>query len=1079
MKILKLRFKNLNSLNGEWIIDFTNPQYEQNGIFSIVGPTGSGKSTILDAICLALYGQTPRLGAITSTSNEIMSRNTGECFAEVDFKCKEGSFRSYWYQHKARRKPGGSFQGVQRRLIKLPSEEMIEENATRVQQKIIQLTGMEFAHFTRSMLLAQGSFDKFLKADKNERSPILEQITQTEIYQRISKEVFLRDKEENQKLETMLGLLDGVKLLSEEEEGEINSELSEIRASLKRLDKNKSQLEAGIDWLESIDKTKDEIESLEKRQTALEKEKQEFEPQKERLEKAKRANDLETLYSSWQDVKSQKEENEKERALKQTEIDQKNENLPTLEKEAENNRLIKEKADEVRNKLLLILRDVREKDVLIKSQSEAIKQRESSVTIAAGNLTKAQKSLTSEEENKIAKEKQLDAINDYQRNNAQDAKLIAQLEVISIKLDGLEQKANQNNLLIENEKEYQKQISELSIKVEDSYKLLEEAEKEEDRLRDKLLEQEEKQSASRSLHELLQERDKINEEITNRKLIQSLSQKRDDLKLGDPCPLCGSKDHPYSEGTVPKVDASQRRKKAIDDAINELSALEKQIGELKQRLSTASKNVGALKIGHARLQNDLQTLKKVQKDNKQAISTTTTELKKTETTLLEDLDMFGIIEIKDSESIKSNLESRRDKWLSKQNKKDKYNKGLNKINNNITTLKADIKNYQENLKIHGRELKKQNEKLSELQQKRFKLFENKDCDIEERKAIAVQETSTEKLDVSMKALQSLKDNINTLSGSVKQIQTQIEQQNSLILSRYEKFLEKMHEKGFADEESYLAAVLPLKEREDIESALTIQRDRELQIKTFLNEKNELLTIEKEKKLTDRTHDELIFLINFNHAAGKKDRDREVRLVSDLEINEDAKQRHKGMLADVENQRKESLRWSNLKELIGSYDGSKFRNHVQELTLQNMIVHANKQLAKLSKRYKLESAKDGNLALNVLDFYQGGLSRSSNSLSGGESFLVSLALALGLSSMHGSSVNVDSLFLDEGFGTLDEEALSMALDALSSLKQDGKIIGIISHVSALRETVPTQIEIIQQSGGRSVISGPGCSSGANI
>ena len=110
MKIVQLRFQNLNSLVGEWQIDFTDPAFVADGIFAITGPTGAGKSSILDAICLALYGRTPRLGRITKSSNEIMARQTGECFAEVTFATAGGSYRCYWSQHRSRRKPDGELQ---------------------------------------------------------------------------------------------------------------------------------------------------------------------------------------------------------------------------------------------------------------------------------------------------------------------------------------------------------------------------------------------------------------------------------------------------------------------------------------------------------------------------------------------------------------------------------------------------------------------------------------------------------------------------------------------------------------------------------------------------------------------------------------------------------------------------------------------------------------------------------------------------------------------------------------------------------------------------------------------------------
>ncbi|MCK5845458.1 MAG: AAA family ATPase, partial [Victivallales bacterium] len=93
MRISKLRFKNLNSLAGEWELDFTHPEYASNGIFAITGPTGAGKSTILDVVCLALYGRTPRLNSISQNSNEIMSRRTGDCFAELEFATKKGAYR--------------------------------------------------------------------------------------------------------------------------------------------------------------------------------------------------------------------------------------------------------------------------------------------------------------------------------------------------------------------------------------------------------------------------------------------------------------------------------------------------------------------------------------------------------------------------------------------------------------------------------------------------------------------------------------------------------------------------------------------------------------------------------------------------------------------------------------------------------------------------------------------------------------------------------------------------------------------------------------------------------------------------
>ena len=121
MRILQVRFKNLNSLVGQWQIDLTHPAYTSDGIFAITGPTGAGKTTILDAVCLALYGRTPRLNKVTQSGNEIMSRQTGECFAEVTFETNTGRYRCHWSQHLTRKKPDGELQSLNHAIAHAPS----------------------------------------------------------------------------------------------------------------------------------------------------------------------------------------------------------------------------------------------------------------------------------------------------------------------------------------------------------------------------------------------------------------------------------------------------------------------------------------------------------------------------------------------------------------------------------------------------------------------------------------------------------------------------------------------------------------------------------------------------------------------------------------------------------------------------------------------------------------------------------------------------------------------------------------------------------------------------------------------
>lgn len=297
MRILQIRFRNLNSLVGDWEIDLTDPAYEANGIFAITGPTGAGKSTLLDAICLGLYGRTPRLESVSKSGNEIMSRQTGECSAEVTFETLKGRFRAHWSQHRARRKPDGELQNARHEISNADSGEILESKLRQVEERIVDVTGMDFERFTRSMLLAQGGFAAFLQADQDERAPILEQITGTDIYSKISIGAHERRGEERRKLEILVAELEGMKLIDSDEEQRLRMELAtntqrdtELTAEVARTRKAVAWLE-GIAWLESgLKKALDDRAALQVRMDA-------FAPEQEKLARANRALELVEEYT--------------------------------------------------------------------------------------------------------------------------------------------------------------------------------------------------------------------------------------------------------------------------------------------------------------------------------------------------------------------------------------------------------------------------------------------------------------------------------------------------------------------------------------------------------------------------------------------------------------------------------------------------------------------------------------------------------------------------------------------------------------------------------------------------------------
>ncbi|MDD5600128.1 MAG: AAA family ATPase, partial [Victivallaceae bacterium] len=283
MKILGLRYKNLNSLYGEWLIDFTDPEYVSNGIFALTGPTGSGKSTLLDAICLALYGATPRLGKITRSSNEIMSRQTGECYAEVTFESQAGKFLCHWEHRRARKKADGALQIPEHQIADADTGRPIETKKSLVVGIVEEKTGMDFDRFTRSILLAQGGFDTFLRAEVEDKSKILEQITGTKIYSDISIRVHERQRAERDKLNLLQAETSGIVILEPEEEKAIQLEFAEQQKKEIELSGKFAETGKAITWFNSVEGLKKELSGLAEEALKLQSELEAFKPEHDKL----------------------------------------------------------------------------------------------------------------------------------------------------------------------------------------------------------------------------------------------------------------------------------------------------------------------------------------------------------------------------------------------------------------------------------------------------------------------------------------------------------------------------------------------------------------------------------------------------------------------------------------------------------------------------------------------------------------------------------------------------------------------------------------------------------------------------
>jgi len=366
------------------------------------------------------------------------------------------------------------------------------------------------------------------------------------------------------------------------------------------------------------------------------------------------------------------------------------------------------------------------------------------------------------------------------------------------------------------------------------------------------------------------------------------------------------------------------------------------------------------------------------------------------------------------------------------------------------------------------------EKLTQIQLDRVQLFGRKNPKKEEQQIEKRMIKAESKLDELRKNHDIIKNRVNTLNTQISTFKARINHRKPDLKKTEQEFLNQNQDFGFKNEQAYLDGQRPFKTREQL-----AKKDRRLEdtlkgLKSRKEDRGTKYGFEQKKKLTKLPLAELRFKASENQESlrvlGEKSGAIKQRMADDDKLN----RRYKEIQDQIISQRKECSRWGSLHALIGSADGKKFRNFAQGITFELMVYHANMQLTKMTDRYLLVRDERLPLELNIMDNYQAGEIRSTKNLSGGESFIVSLCLALGLSNMASRNVRVDSLFLDEGFGTLDEDTLETSLEVLSSLHQEGKLIGVISHMSALNNRISTQIRIKPGSSGKSTIEGPGCS-----
>lgn len=1078
MKILELRFKNLNSLYGEWVIDFTHAEYDANGIFALTGPTGAGKSTILDAICLALYGSTPRLGKITSSGNEIMSRQTGECYAEVLFESQTGKYRCHWEQRRARKMADGKLQNQEHQISDVDTGKPIETKKSLVIGVIEEKTGMDFDRFTRSILLAQGGFDTFLKANVEQKSKILEQITGTEIYTEISLRVHERQRDERDKLNVLRAETSGIVILEPEHEKQIEEELVSKQDEEKKLAKKSTQINEAITWLANIEALQNEIVSLKENETELKTKLDEFTPKRHQLELALNAASLDGVYASLTSLR--KQQSDDQATLKTDEAA-----LPELESTANSQtdalnaaEQLTLKAKEEFSTAAPLIQKIRLLDQRIEELTKAVSTETDACTKQVEKIETENQKRDDELKKQSDADKTLAATELYLKNNKADEWLVGNLAGVEEQFTNLLAKQQEITLKETALSKASTDKKDAADKHDKAIKRRKEKEEEVKSARENLQQAKEALSnllGDKLLREYRTEKETLLREMAFIKRIEELEDHRAKLEDGKPCPLCGSNVHPFAEGNVPVPDETEKKIETLTSLIDEAERQEEVIKELEQAEISVQNHLNTAE----RLETDAANAKKVAEKAFDDLKDTLEELQASfdayKLAVSEKLKPLGIIEIPESEieTLLESLRTRSKAWKEQVEQKTEIEKRIADINSELKRLDAVIEEQINTLNENQEKLERLNNELTQGKEERKQLYGDKIPNQEEERLnkaiLKAEHDEREARDRSTESHQKLttaKSQIETLKNRLKQRTDELKKSEAA-------FSNDLIQAGFADEKSFLEARLSKEERESLSKRVKELDDAKTELNVKKNDREKRLATELDKKLSEKTLEELEPQFDEYQHRLKDIRDSIAGLNHQLAENKTAKERVKEKQSAIEAQKKECHRWEKLNHLIGSSDGKKYRNFAQGLTFELMVSHANQQLQKMTDRYLLIRDEKEPLELNVVDNYQAGEIRSTKNLSGGETFIISLTLALGLSKMASRKVRVDSLFLDEGFGTLDEDALETALETLSGLQQDGKIIGIISHVQALKERIPTQITVSPTSGGRSVISGPGC------
>lgn len=1133
----------------------------------------------------------------TSDPRTLLRRGTGSGYAEVDFVgIDQRRYRARWETNRARDNAAKKLQASRQTLTDLDSEQILSNQSKREFEQLIEARlGLNFEQFTRAVMLAQSEFSAFLKADDKERSELLEKLTNTAIYSQLGRRAYSKSKEAEEALKILKDQAGNLMPLDPEQRAELDAAMDAAQQQLKLHQARQRQLELRQQWLTELNRLHDEQLSANDSLTRAQQDSDNLSAERQTLGQLERlgphrhrfarrltlqaqltplAEQITAHQQQQLDLENQQQRLETERSNAQTGLldaqHRQTEARPLLQQAFDTQSTLSRLAEELTRQTDLHaqaelqgregqarLQTLRDQQHQVEQRLERIagqlahsedlaplaqgwsawRDRLKSLTLTANRLKHGQQELPALEQRADAAERELVELRGaldllYREADCEVEAVTEQLQILgSLLQDNRKQHRALEDLarLWAGWQDVERQLHELGQQQENARQERERLNGEGIRVRDELKVAEQTLSVIQQL-------------LERQRLVRSASveELRSQLQDDQPCPVCGSAEHPWHKPeallenlTRHDEDEQAGARKAVEALKEQYTQLREQVGgviarqkELLRRQEQLSQQHQALEpdlqahpLGAALMDRDLtqrdswlqqqlsqlsevisrdeqrqEALLRLQKDAARLQQLVQTAQQASQTAATHVADQLRQLNA-DRERVDEELAAfaplvtpqvleglRNDGAAAVMQLEQRVSQRLDQLEQQADEQQEQRERQprieKEQIEQDGRlqrqaELLQQVATLTEHQQaNRLALAEllGSHSDAEQwQQALeqAVEQARSQEA-AAGKALQDVQAGLIQLAAELKSAR-HLQQTQQQELDELDRQISEWRSSHRELDDAALDALLTY------DDARIEHLRQQLQAGEKALEQARVLLLERQQRLQQHQaqHSDVVDQTQLSQALADAEQqcvdseqqcaDLRARLSEDQRRREASSQ----LQARIDQANADYQRWARLATLIGSAEGDKFRKIAQAYNLDLLVHHANAQLRQLVRRYRLKRG-GSMLGLLVLDTEMGDELRSVHSLSGGETFLVSLALALGLASMASSTLRIESLFIDEGFGSLDPESLQLAMDALDGLQAQGRKVGVISHVQEMHERIPVQIKVRRQGNGLSTI-----------